>query len=173
MTESHEFVVRYPITADAAVDAMRLAHARLLRVHLIGDVFAIFAGLLGFVSGYEWAIVLTLLGILFLIETRTSLLQRWRVARRGRSMIGQVSELTIGEDGIAYRMPQGSGRMDWSALTRVLSDQRSIVFMRDGMMLGWLPVSALASPAEGDDLVAFSRARIAAARAGGAANPGP
>lgn len=35
---------------------MRLAQARLFRVHAIGDSFVIVAGLIGFATGYSWAL---------------------------------------------------------------------------------------------------------------------
>lgn len=56
MTDQRALVVRYTITAGASVDAMRLAQARLFRVDAIGDSFVIVAGLIGFATGYSWAL---------------------------------------------------------------------------------------------------------------------
>lgn len=164
MTAPREFVVRYQINAKASVDAMRLAQARLLRWHTVGDTFAIVVGAIGFATGYDWALGIALAGVVLLIESRTSFLQRWIVARRARSVIGQVGEMTIGEEGIDFRMPHASGRIPWSALTGVLADGRSVVFTRDRIISGYIPASAFSSRAEQDEVVAFSRARIAAAR---------
>lgn len=164
MTDRPVFVVQYTITAGASVDAMRLAQARLFRVHAIGDSFVIATGLIGFATGYSWAFVFTVAGVLLLIESRTSFLQRWIVARRGRSVIGQVGEMTIGHDGIAFRMPHAQGLIAWSALTGVLADRRSVAFVRDRMLSAYIPSTAFASRAEQDELVVYSRSRIAAAR---------
>ena len=164
MTDRPPFVVQNTITAGASVDAMRLVQARLFRVHAIGDAFIIVAGLVGVATGYSGAFAFIVAGVLLLIESRTSFLQRWFVARRGRSVIGQFGEMTIGHDGVAFRMPNAQGLIAWSALTGVLVDRRSVAFVRDRILSAYIPSTAFASRAEEDELVKYSRGRIAATR---------
>ena len=164
MTDRPPFLIQYTITAGGSVDAMRLTQAHLLRMHAIGDSFVIVAGLIGVATGYAWALALTVAGVLLLIEGRTSLLQRWIVARRGRSVIGQIGEMTVGHDGVAFRMPHAQGLIVWSALTGVLANGRSVAFVRDRMLSAYIPSTAFASRTEEDELVAYSRSRIAATR---------
>ncbi len=164
MTDQPPFLIQYTITAGGSVDAMRLAQSRLFRIHAIGDGFVIVAGLIGVATGYSGAFAFVVAGGLLLIESRTSLLQRWFVARRGRSVIGQVGEMTIGHDGVAFRMPHAQGLIAWSALTGVLADGRSVAFVRDRILSAYIPSTAFASRTEEDELVAYSRSRIAATR---------
>jgi hypothetical protein len=106
----------------------------------------------------------TVAGVLLLIESRTSFIQRWIVARPGRSVIGQLGKMTIGHDVIVFRMPHTQGEIAWSALTGVLADRRWVAFDRDRVLSVYIPSTAFASRAEQNEAVAYGRSRIAAAR---------
>lgn len=79
---------------------------------------------------------------------------------------GRGYDALAGEHGRVWHELQrpchGSHRhVPWSALTAVRSNARTVIFVRDRVLLGYLPASAFASPADQADIVRFARERIA------------
>jgi YcxB-like protein len=102
---------------------------------------------------------------LVLLTTRLDVLDRLFGRRRARSVLDQPIELNFDDDGIVWHGPQGTSHVPWSSLTEVRSNERTVIFVRDRLLVAYAPASAFANDAERADVIAFSRDRIAAAKA--------
>ena len=108
--------------------------------------------------------------------------RRFRRHRTVQRLVAGVSGADEGEvtirawvDSTGVRVEDAAGRRDtpWSALTDVAADEHTILFVRDGLPVVYLPTDALASDDEARALVTYARERIAAARGPAGAWPAP
>jgi hypothetical protein len=165
------FRVDYPITADAAIDAARLAMAPLRRRMTFLSLAALACGA-GLVLLGDWTFgpALVMFGLLTLALTVIRGPERWLINRRGRSVIGGTSELVFGQDGVDFASPAATGRIVWAAMTDVREDARTVILLRDRILVGYAPVAAFGPPERRAEIVAYIRARLEAAT--GAPLPG-
>ncbi len=156
--------VAYPITADAAIDAARLVMAPLRRRMTIVALVALALGVVLCLAG-DWTFgpAVAMFGLLALGMTVLRGPERWLINRRGRSVIGGTSQLVLGKDGVDFASPQASGRILWSALTAVREDARTVVLLRDRILVGYAPAAAFGTPERRAEIVAYTRAQIEAA----------
>jgi hypothetical protein len=158
------FRVAYEITADAAVDAVRLVSASLRRrtAILAGSTVAggVALSLLG-----EWTAgpMIVIFGAVTWAMFSARAPERWLIRRRFRTVLGGLYELTLGEAGIHAVSPQVGGDIPWGALTEVREDARTVVFLRDRILATYAPTAAFGSPERRAAAVAYARDRIAAA----------
>lgn len=158
-------VIRYEITAQAVVQANRAAQARLLTRYRVACLAAIPIGIILAVA-VEPAIGLTvaIVAILSLATTYAAPLERLIIQRSARSVIGGTTALGLDDEGIAYHTPISTGSIPWSSLTEVRASDTTVVWHRDRILVAWAPTSAIGDRAAVASVVAFSRARMAAAR---------
>jgi hypothetical protein len=156
--------VVHPITADAAIDAARLVMAPLRRRMALISLAALAAGIALTVAGDgRFGPGIALFGILTLGLTVLRGPERWLVNRRAQGIVGGFSELVLGDDGVAFASPQAAGRIPWSAITQVREDARSVVLLRDRVLVVFAPAAAFGPPERRAEIVAYARAKIAAA----------
>ncbi len=67
----------------------------------------------------------------------------------------------MGADGVQFSNEVATTYVPWSSLTAVRSNPRTVLFMRDRFMVGYLPASAFSSHVEQADVVRFVEERIA------------
>ncbi len=159
--------VVYPITADAAIDAARLVIAPLRRRMTLVSLAALAGGIALTVAGDgRFGPGILLFGILTLGLAVLRGPERMLVNRRGGDLLRGSAELVLDESGVDVVSPPATGRVAWSALTEVREDARSVVLLRDRMLVGYAPVAAFGSPERRVEIVAYARARIEAAAEG-------
>ncbi len=118
------------------------------------------------VGDWTFGPALVMFGLLTLALTVIRGPERWLINRRGRSVIGGTSELVFGEDGVDFASPQATGRIAWAAMTDVREDARTVVLLRDRILVAYAPVAAFGPPERRAEVVAYIRARLEAAAAG-------
>jgi hypothetical protein len=156
--------VDYVVTADAFIDASRLAMAWMRNRILLISAGAAIAGLflLVFVSTAP-GLVLVFFALIMTTVTVTRAPERWVISRRGASVMGTRVSLLIGRAGIQITAPSVSGQIAWSAMSEVRADERAVIFVRDRTLMAWAPAAAFGSAGRRAEIVAFARERIAAA----------
>lgn len=142
--------VSFTITVDDVVAYVRLMQQRLNRIGVaLGLAVMTVGGILGIVTLDAFTGLWTLaIGVLFVVLAGTEYLDRWRVQRGARSLIGSQASFTFDERGIDAHTVTGSGRVPWSALTELKRDARVIVIKRDRIPVVWIPTRAFASTDE-------------------------
>lgn len=135
--------IHFTITLDDLVDTHRLATRK----------YALAIGILAIVLGLGLAAVVhpaalgvAVVGGLTLLEWRFPTVDRWFIRRRAAARIGTICEVWLDETGIAYRQAGLSGHIDWSLVTRIVEDDRSLILMQDGLALMAVPKRAFDSP---------------------------
>jgi len=163
------YVIRYTQTLDSALEASKFFQARLYRNYFI--VFGAGLAIGAWMSLFNLTIGLTtmIFCALMLITSRLDVLDRVFGRRRFRSVLDEPIQLSLGQDGILWEGPQATSHVPWSSLSEVRANERTVLFVRDRILLAYAPAASFASAAERAQVIAYSRERIAAARAPGAA----
>ena len=158
----------FTTTAKASADAHALTHVNLVRIDLIVDVAAFFVGVVLLVTGNVLpGVALMVIAGLFLAGSRFHPLQRFLIAFRFGSLLGQATEVTIEDEGLRFENPLATSFVPWSSITAVRSNKETVAFFRDRVLMGYVPSSAFESPAAQAKLVDLAKSRIAPApRAG-------
>jgi hypothetical protein len=155
------FVISYEITADAALDAGRLAGAGFIRGFRIVFALVAVAGIpLAFLTSIGVGVGVATFGLIMLAFTYVRFIDRWFLNNRSRGIMGQRMEYVVDDDGIHYQHPMGSGLVPWSGLTHLRTDERTVVFARDRVVAAYVPTSAFGSDAERASFIAFARAHL-------------
>ena len=66
---------------------------------------------------------------------------------------------------VAKPQARSSKRDPWTSLTEVRANTRTVLFVRDRLLLAYAPAESFVTSTERDAVVAFSRMKIVAARA--------
>jgi hypothetical protein len=150
-------------TVQASLDAQALYHdGRLNRVDLILDAIALLIGLTLAASGYLFGLLLVVAAALFLVSRRFQPIQRLLVNRYRRSLVGKQTKVTVSADGFEFSNEVATTFVPWSSVTAVRSNTRTVLFLIDRVIAGYIPASAFSSPGEQADFVRFVRECIAA-----------
>jgi hypothetical protein len=160
------YEINYPVSPDDMVEAARFAGGASSRRTKVTSVAAVLlVGLAGaaFVDPAA-GVFAVVIGLLFVVAEVPRAYMRWSARRIMRSVTDGISHVVIDRDGIHFEDPHLSGEISWSKLTEVRENNRTIVFMRDRVLAGYIPVSAFASPDQLAEIVAFARERIDLAR---------
>jgi hypothetical protein len=146
--------ISFTISLDDMADTHRLATRK----------YALGVGILFVLIGFGIAAVVhpaglgvAIVGGLTLLEWRFPTVDRWFIRRRAAARIGALCEVWLDDDGIAYRQAGLSGHVAWSAITRIIEDDRSVIFMQGGLALMALPKRAFDSPEATDRFVTAVR----------------
>jgi hypothetical protein len=155
-------VYRFVTSAEASVDALALARSRLARLDLVLDVAALVVAVMLVATGnLLLAVLVAGIRAVPLAVRRSRPLQRWIMARRSRSLLGQPTEAAVDAEGLHLENPLGSSSIPWASITEVRSGPDTVVFLRGNALVGYIPAPSFASPAEQAEVVTFARARIA------------
>lgn len=74
---------------------------------------------------------------------------------------GQVVQYEIAEDGLLWAMPQGNGKLAWSAVSRIVSMPQAVVLFVSRIEGLVVPARGFSSPAAYAEAVTMMRRRIA------------
>jgi hypothetical protein len=150
----------FTTSVDAAVDARRLLGRGGNRIDLVIDVAAIVAGLVLVALGQLLlGAVLVVLASAFLVLSAP--LQRAAMSRQARSMLGRRTRVTIDDTAVRMSGDLGSVEIPWSSVTDVRASDRTVILVRDRLLVGYVPSSAFDSPAEQAAFVRFAAQRVA------------
>jgi len=162
--EGTEQTYTYVTTLDAALDARSLYRSRMASIDRVVDVVAVVVGAAFVVSGYPIGSILLIAGAAALVFGRR--LRRWILGRRGRSMFGHQTTVRVDPQAIHITNDLGASTIPWTSMTQVRSDARTVIFLRDRLLVFYMPAAAFGSAAEQTTFVDSARTRIAAARQG-------
>ena len=157
-------VIRYVVSFDDSLEAGRLFHARLIRWYQVALAVGLVAGIAVTLSYPVLGLWIALTCATLFLLARFSVMDRLFGRRRLKSLIGGMTELDLGEDGIDYTGPLSSSHIPWASITEVRSNRRTVLFVCDRLLLAYAPAASFASPAEMAEAIAYSRRQIAAAR---------
>jgi hypothetical protein len=164
--EQPPYQVRYTVTVDGLVDAARLAQSGTRnRILLLAAAAAVIGLVFLVLAPTGSGLLLVLFGIAMTLLLVIRAPERWFVRRRAGAVVGTPVLLVVDGEGIEAATPAATGRLAWSGLTEVRADERAVVFLSGRVLASWAPADALGSPERREAIVAFARARIAAARA--------
>jgi hypothetical protein len=153
-TRTYEFTT----SVEAAVQARELLAPVGSRLDLIFDLAAILLGVAVVAMGSLVGFVLIAIAAGALVSRRP--IHRWAFGRQYRSMLGKRARVTVGDDALLFASEVGSSEVPWSAITAVRSNDRTVIFLRDRLLAGYIPAASFASKAEQADLVHFASERI-------------
>ena len=161
MTDPPEYKVSYRLTSSAVADAGRLHVATFLARYRIVMAVLSFVGVMLFLGGIRsLGTTLAIFGFLLVATTWAGFLDRMLISSQARGVLGGTASYVADDEGLHYENPLGSGVVPWSGLTRVRSNDKTIVFSRDRVLAAYIPTDAFASAAERDSFIAFARAHI-------------
>lgn len=150
-------------TAKASADAHALVGQRLGRLDIVIDSAAVLLGLLMTILGQPLGLLLAGAAAVALATTRIRPVQRWLISKRFRSLLGRTTTVTVGIDGVRFESEIGSAFVPWSSVTAVRSNSETVAFVRDRVLLGYIPASAFSSGAVMAEVVAFANERTRSA----------
>lgn len=158
------YSVKFTITVDDLVGYLRLQQTTLNRIGTglglvslaLGAVFAIFDSDLVAALGFG------AIGLVFLFSGSTEVVDRWRVRRGARSIVGSTASYLFDDVGIKSDKFEGSGRIPWTDITDMRHNDRVLVVKRDRVAVAWVPKRAFASTAEAAEVEDFIRGHVAA-----------
>ena len=151
-------------TAKASADAHALVGQRLGQLDVVIDSAAVLFGLLVAVLGQPLGLLLAGAAAVALATTRVHPVQRWLISKRFRSLLGRTTTVTVGVEGVRFESEIGSAFMPWSSVTAVRSNTNTVSFIRDRVLLGYIPASAFPSAAVMAEVVAFANERTGSAQ---------
>ncbi len=149
--------VEFTITVDDFVGYLRLLQRRLNAIGVVMGIAVMGVGaVIAVMTSDPITGVWTFgIGVTLVALAGTEFLDRWRVQRGARSLIGTNASFTFDDEGIAAESATGSGRVAWSSVTKLLRSERVLVVKRDRIPVVWIPTRAFASPADADSLAEF------------------
>ena len=168
-TSNARYRLQYEMRADAMIDAVHLHQSGIYRlvtfaVALMLLSALILAAMASAFADLRWLLLVAGLlaawGTLTLVVARGRRLLRWGVRRNARSVLGGTVELMLGDDGITTTARYSSGFVPWSQLTGVREDERTVLFVRDRVLLGYAPSTAFASAEHRAAVLRFAREQI-------------
>ena len=77
----------------------------------------------------------------------------------------------FGEGGVDFASPQATGRIAWAALTDVREDARTVVLLRDRILVAYAPVAAFGPPERRAEVVAVHPGQARGGRGGRSVRP--
>lgn len=134
--------VAFTIGLDDLTDTMRLSTRKFA---LAGSAVFAIAGLAIAASGNPWGLLLAAFAILVFLFWRFPIIDRWLLKRRASARIGTECEVWLDETGVAYRQTGMNGHFDWTTVTGILDNDRSLILLQGGWPLISIPKRAFAS----------------------------
>jgi len=155
--------VAFTVTLDDVYDGARFGLSSTIRVLTIIGVVAAVIGLAALAVGNPsigvWALIFGL--VLLLLVTPP--VGRFLVRRRAGRLVGMVCEVTLGDTALTFRQSGFNGEFEWSALTDVREDARTLRVFSGPLLRMSIPKRAFPSEVDLDAFHDELEARIAAA----------
>lgn len=146
------------------LDAQTLFNGRLIRIQLLaGALLVVGTVIIAAVGGGFVGWIFAIVAVVAVAATFTEIPQRWLLARNARSLLGKRVDVTIGRDNLRFSSELATTDVPWSSLTAVLSNVRTVVFVRDRFHFGYLPASAFDSATDMARFTRFAQERVASA----------
>ena len=162
MASTERRVYRFETTAKASADARALERPGLTRFDLALDAGALVAAAVLVATGNQLlGVLVAAIALISLVGSRFHPLQRVIIERRYRSLLGQTTEVTLDGEGVRFENPLGSSFVPWATVTAIRANRDTVAFLRDRALVGYIPASSFASPAEQAEVVALAEGRIA------------
>jgi hypothetical protein len=155
------YLIRYTQTFTAAVEAGRLLQARLLRWYHGVFGTGLLVGALIALASLPIGIGVTFFCAMMLLTTQFAVMDRLFGRRQVRSVLDRTIELTLGDDGIHWDGPTGTAHFPWAAITEVRANSRTVIFVRDRLLVAYAPADAFGSSGDRAGAIAYSRRQIA------------
>ena len=164
-----EFVLRYEITPDAVIDALRLQQARLPWLYTRATLLMIFSAVVMVVVAVPFETVrglLLLAAAVVLSGAATTAIVRWRRFMRWslrRWSAGYFGEAEVHADvsELRIRTPSRTTILAWKQLTGLRADRQTVLLERHRLMAAWIPTDAFETPEQRTAFIAFAETRIA------------
>jgi hypothetical protein len=157
--------VAFTVTLDDVYDGARFGLGSTIRTLRIVGVVAAVIGVAALAAGNPsigvWAVIFGLV-VLVLV---TPPFGRFLVRRRAGRLVGMSCVVTLGDKALSFRQSGVNGEFEWSALTDVREDARTLRVFSGPLVRMSIPKRAFASEAELEAFEAEIEARIAAAAA--------
>lgn len=158
------YVIRYEQTFDTGLEAGRFFQASLVRrIYLASGAGLLVGGLL-MSQNLSVGLTVLLFSAFMILTTRFAVVDRLFGRRQFKSVIGRPVVLTLDDNGILLDGPQATSHIPWSSITEVRANPRTVLFVRDKMLLAYAPAASFATPSEQAAVVAYSRKQIAGAQ---------
>lgn len=157
-------VIRYIQTFDEAIEAGRFFQARLFRwSYVVLGAGLLLGALIAPVNLPVGLPIIFACGML-IVMMRFAIPERLVGRRQARSVLDRPFELALGDEGITWNGPVGTGHIPWAAISEVRANARMLLFVRDRLLVAYAPASAFASTEERAGVIAYSRRQIANAK---------
>ena len=160
------FRVSFTVTVDDIVAYLRFLQRKL---NLIGTALGLLVmsigGVVALITEDAFTGVWTFsVGLLFVVLANSERLDRWRVRRSARSLIGSSSSFVFDDNGIKVDTVAGRGRIPWTDVTEMIQTDRVVVVKRDRVPVVWIPKRAFASETDQSEIVDLITRSIARTR---------
>lgn len=157
--------VNFIITADDVVAFVRLLQRRLNTIGVIlGLSVMTVGGIIGLLARDPLTGVWTfLVGLVFVVLSSTEFLDRWRIRRGAKSLVGATGSFVIDGRGITADPPTDAGPVPWSDVTDVVENERVLIVKRGRTPIVWIPKRALGTVEQAAELSAYIRGQSEAA----------
>jgi hypothetical protein len=155
------YVIRYIQSFGAAVEAGRLLQARFLRWYYVVFGTGLVVGALIALTRLPIGIGVIFFCAMMLLTTQFAVMDRLFGRRQVRSVLDRPIELTLGDDGIHWDGPTGTAHFPWAAITEVRANSRTVIFVRDRLLVAYAPADAFGSSDDRAGAIAYSRRQIA------------
>ena len=164
--------IRFVVTLDDIRDARRLRQRNAV---LLGTTGLIALGLVLWLSGNSGGVVLAAIGVLFLLEWRFPIFDRW--FDRRRLVVGSTCDVWLDEAALHWRQGgsgafEMSGQFDWSRISGLREDDRAILVMDGRAPRMGIPKTAFTSAESLAEFRAELRRHIAERNHGPGSAPG-
>jgi hypothetical protein len=155
--------VAFTVTLDDVYDGARFGLSSTIRVLTIIGVVAVVIGVAALAVGNPsigvWALLFGLVELVLV----TPPVGRFLVRRRAGRLVGMVCQVTLGDTALSFRQSGFNGDYEWSALTDVREDARTLRVFSGPLVRMSIPKRAFSSEAELEAFHDEIEARIAAA----------
>jgi hypothetical protein len=156
------FRVSFTATVDDIVAFVRLLQRRLnmigiglgLAVMTVGGIVAVLAA--DPFTG-AWTFIV---GLLFVLLSGTEFLDRYRVRRSAKSLIGSDFAYLFDSKGVSVVPPTETGRVSWSEISDVVENERVLILKRGRTPVVWVPKRAFSSAEEAAAVAEFARGNL-------------
>jgi hypothetical protein len=158
------YVIRFVQSLDEAIEAGRFFQVRFWRWLFASSGAGLLIGALIAVGNLPVGLPIVFACGMLILTIRLAIPERLVGRWRARSVLDRPFELSLGDEGIAWNGPTGTGHIPWTAITEVRANARTVLFVRDRLLVAYVPASAFSLAEERAGVIAYSRRQIANAK---------
>lgn len=156
--------ISFQVTEDDLVNYVRLMQRT---TNLVGTGLGIAAGGVGvyiLLTGDPVVGLINLvLGLVILTFARTPVLDRLRIRRVAKRIVGTSARFQVAASGLDVDNAGFHGHVAWSTVTGTRANDKIICLMSGGTSQGWMPAAAVGSAEEQAEFLEFVNEQIDAA----------